>query len=133
MITRFRRKWIRLKEARPGRRFQNHYRRVHRGRTGAERTPRIGRLILALVLFAVALCLFVFPLVYVPFLVASAALLASESPRFARILDRGEVWSRDEWTTIQRRLGVSGDVMRMGMLALGLILTGCVCYTTFMR
>jgi hypothetical protein len=95
MFTRSKRQMIRLWDSRPGRRFQNYYRRTHRDKTNREVGVRVARLILAVVLFGVAVCLFIFPLIYVPFFVGSAAMLASESPRFARILDRGEEWSRE--------------------------------------
>jgi uncharacterized membrane protein YbaN (DUF454 family) len=136
IFQRFKRKWIRLFEAPPGRRFQNYYRRTHRHPESREIGPRIGRLILALVFLVVGICLILFPLIYIPFLAASAAMLAAESRRFARGLDKGEVWARDKWASIQKRLGLSQRTVRITMGALGfgcLFLAGRMWYGTFAR
>jgi hypothetical protein len=133
MFTRAKRQMIRLWDARPGRRFQNYYRRTHRDKTNREVGARIARLVLAMVLFAVAVCLFVFPLIYVPFFVGSAAMLASESPRFARILDRGEEWSRERWARAQGRYGKSANVA-LWALSFGCVaLVARLCYSRFGR
>src|SRR5580704_5391183 len=67
MLKRLRRKWNRLRNSRPGTRFQNYYRRSRRDKNRDERAPRFARLILAAALLLVGLCLAFLPLVYIPF------------------------------------------------------------------
>jgi len=134
MLKRFKRKWLRLWHSTPGRRFQNYYRRSHRKKNGDEMAPRIGRFVVAAICLAVGICLIVFPFVYIPFFVLSAAMLASESIRFARILDHGETWSRANWARTQQRFGVRNVKVAVWALSLTcLALTGCACYNTFLR
>jgi uncharacterized membrane protein YbaN (DUF454 family) len=96
--------------------------------------PRIGRFVVAVVCFVVGICLVVFPLVYVPFFILSAAMLASESPRFARILDHGETWSRSSWVKTQEKFGVKNVKIAVWTLSIAcLALTGRACYNTFLR
>jgi uncharacterized membrane protein YbaN (DUF454 family) len=134
MLKRFKRKWLRLWHSRPGRRFQNYYRRTHRQKNSDEMAPRIGRLIMALVFFVVAVCLIVFPLIYVPFFILSAAMLASESSRFARVLDQGEEWGRGYWAHTQQRFGDRTVKVAVWAFGLGfLVLGGRACYNTFLR
>jgi uncharacterized membrane protein YbaN (DUF454 family) len=96
--------------------------------------PRIGRFVVAVVCFVVGICLVVFPLIYVPFFILSAAMLASESQRFARILDHGETWSRDSWTKTQEKFGVRKVRIAVWAVSIaGLALTGRACYNTFLR
>jgi hypothetical protein len=133
MFARTKRQMIRLWDARPGRRFQNYYRRTHRDKTNREIGVRIARLVLAMIFFGVAVCLFIFPLIYVPFFVASAAMLASESPRVARILDRGEQWSRESWARVQERYGKSAKVAVWTFSAACIALAVRLCYNRFAR
>jgi uncharacterized membrane protein YbaN (DUF454 family) len=136
MFKNLKRNWIRLWDARPGRRFQNYYRRKHRDKRSNDVGLRVARLLMAMIFFAVAVCLFVFPLVYVPFFIMSAAMLASESPRFARILDHGEAWTRENWERTRQRWGLSQRTVNVATWAFGLgclFLTGCVYYNRFLR
>jgi hypothetical protein len=134
MLKRFKSKWLRLWHSKPGRRFQNYYRRTHRQKNSNEMAPRIGRFVVAGICFVVGLFLILFPVIYVPFFVLSAAMLASESPRFARILDHGEAWSRAHWAQTQQRFGVHRVNVAVGALSLGcLLLAGRACYNTFIR
>jgi uncharacterized membrane protein YbaN (DUF454 family) len=96
--------------------------------------PRIGRLIMGLVFFAVGVCLVLFPLIYIPFFVLSAAMLASESQRFARILDHGEASSRGYWAYTQQKFGNRTVKVAVWALSMGcLVLAGRACYNTFVR
>jgi uncharacterized membrane protein YbaN (DUF454 family) len=134
IFTRFKSKWLRLWHTRPGRRFQNYYRRTHRQKNSDEMAPRIGRFVVAVICFVVGICLVVFPLVYVPFFILSAAMLASESQRFARILDHGETWSRDSWAKTQEKFGVRNVKIAVWTVSIAcLALTGRACYHTFLR
>jgi len=134
MFKRFKSKWLRLLHTHPGRRFQNYYRRTHRKKNSDELAPRIGRLVLAIVFLAIGVCLVVFPLIYVPFLLLSAAMFASESSRFARILDHTETSSRGYWAYSQKRFGGRNVKVAVWTLSVGcLVLTGCAWYNKFMR
>lgn len=134
MLKRFKRKWLRLLHTQPGRRFQNYYRRTHRKKDSDEMGPRIGRLVIAVLCFVVGICLVVFPFIYLPFFIVSAAMLASESHRFARMLDHAEVWCRAIWLKTQERFGVRNVKVAVWTLSVVcLLLTGCACYNTFMR
>ena len=96
--------------------------------------PRIGRIVIAGVCFVAGLCLVLFPIIYIPFFVVSAAMLASESPRFARILDHGEAWSRAHFAQTQQRFGVRNVTVAVLALSLGcLVLAGGACYLAFIR
>ncbi len=134
MLKRFKSKWLRLWHSRPGKRFQNYYRRTHRQKNSNEMAPRIGRFVGAALCFVVGLCLVLFPLIYIPFFVLGAAMLASESPRFAKIMDHGEAWSRTHWAQAQERFGVRKVNVAVLALSLGcLLVAGRACYNTFLR
>ena len=136
MFKRLTRKWHRLRDSRPGTRFRNYYRRTRRDKNRDEGAPRITRLLTALALFMVGICLLFFPLIYIPFFVASAALLASESLKFARLLDRGETWIRATGRRFRRKHGLSRRTVSVMKLTVGvgcLFLSGIMCYSAFMR
>jgi uncharacterized membrane protein YbaN (DUF454 family) len=136
MTAHLHKKWSRLRGSRPGRRFQNYYRRSRRESKYDEKAPRIVRLGVAIGLFWIGVFLVVFPLIYVPFFVTSAAIMASESLPFARFLDRSELAFRRSWTGFQQRHGLSHRAVHMIIVTVSLgclALTGCVCYNTFVR
>jgi uncharacterized membrane protein YbaN (DUF454 family) len=136
MFKRLTRKWHRLRDSRPGTRFRNYYRRTRRDKNRDEGAPRIARLLLSLALFMVGICLLFFPLIYLPFFIASAALLASESLKFARFLDRGESWIRATGRRFRRKHGLSRRTISFMKLTVGvgcLVLSGIMCYNAFVR
>ena len=136
MFARLIRKWHRLWHSPPGRRFQNYYRRSRRDKHRNEVAPRIARLVLALVLFVVGLCLVFFPLVYIPFFLAGAAMLASESIKFAQLLDHGEVWVRRTWARTKRKYRLSRRTVHLMAVTFGmgcLVFSGFLCYNAFVR
>ena len=136
MIKRLNRKWHRLRHARPGTRFLNYYRRSRRERNRDEVAPRIARLVLAMALFAVGVSLFFLPLVYIPFFLASAALLAAESLKLAHLLDRSESWVRASCERIRLRCGLSSKSVRVVAVTLGLVclvFSGFVCFSVVLR
>jgi len=127
------RKWLRLWKGTPGRRFQNLYRRTHRHETEAV-TTHIVRFGLALVFLCVGILLIFLPLVYLPFLLGSAALFASESRLFARMLDRTEAWSRQVGRHWKERLGLSSAQVHViaAVTSIGCVaVLGFACYKTF--
>jgi hypothetical protein len=135
-LARLQTKWLRLWDGRPGRRFQNYYRRTRQEVRRNEGAPRIVRLCVAAFLFLVGVALILFPAIYVPFFVASAALFASESLPLARLLDRIESGSRHAVTKFMRRFGLSRKTVKYAALTLSLsclALTGCACYSAFVR
>jgi hypothetical protein len=136
MIKRLNGKWTRLRDARPGTRFTAYYRRSRREKNHDEMAPRIMRVLLALLLFMVGACLFIFPFVYIPFFASSAALLASESLKVAQVLDRSERWARILWRRAKRRLRPSRRTVHIAALTFGagcLVLSGVLCYNAFVR
>jgi hypothetical protein len=136
MLKRLKKKWLRLWDAPPGKRFQNYYKRSRRDKNRNEATPRIARLILAVALFVIGVCLIFFPLVYIPFFLVSAAMFASESLKFAQLLDRCEVWVRITWARTKRKYGISSrtvHVLSVTAGAAGLLLSGYFCYNAFIR
>lgn len=136
MIPDLHKKWTRLRGSRPGRRFQNYYRRTRREHKYDERAPRIVRLAFAIILFWMGLFLVFLPLVYIPFFVTSAAMLASESLPFARFLDRSELGLRASWARFKQKHGLSHVAVHMIVLTVSLgclVLTGCMYYKTFGR
>jgi uncharacterized membrane protein YbaN (DUF454 family) len=132
----FGRKWTRLWTSTPGRRFQNFYRRIHRNHAAEDVTTHIVRFGLAVIFLCVGIILILLPLVYIPFLIASAALFASESVTFARFLDRSETWCRRSWARIKASLGITplGSQIIAGVLSVGCIgMAGFAAYRTFMK
>jgi uncharacterized membrane protein YbaN (DUF454 family) len=128
------RKWLRLWNGTPGHRFQNLYRRAHRNGEGEELTTHFVRFGLALVFLCVGIILFFLPLVYIPFLLGSAALFASESRLFARWLDHAEAWVRRTGQRWKERLGLSAaQVNVIAAIASigGIAIMGFACYKTF--
>ncbi len=128
------RKWLRLWKGRPGYRFQNLYRRAHRHAESEAVTTHIVRFGLALVFLCVGIILIFLPLVYIPFLLCSAALLASESRLFARLLDRTEAWIRQTGRNWKERLGLSSAQVNViaAVASIGCIaVMGFACYKTF--
>jgi uncharacterized membrane protein YbaN (DUF454 family) len=132
----FERKWTQLWASTPGRRFQNFYRRVHRNHAAEDVTTHIVRFGLAIIFLVVGILLIFLPLVYIPFLLVSAALFASESVAFARFLDRTEAWGRESWARFKARFGITplGSQIIGGTLSIGCIaLAGFAAYRTFIR
>lgn len=128
------RKWLRLWKGRPGHRFQNLYRRSHRPGESEEVTTHIVRFGLALVFLCVGIILIFLPLVYIPFLLGSAALFASESRLFARTLDRTEAWTRQTGRNWKERLGLSAAQVNVitAVASIGCIAAaGFACYKKF--
>jgi hypothetical protein len=135
MLHQLSRKWHRLRDSRAGTRFQNYYRRTRRERNRDERAPRFARMIAAAVLLMTGLLLLVFPLIYVPFFVASAALFASESLKFARFLDRSELRVRTALRRTRHRYRLSHRTVRLMKVTVGvgcLVFSGFVCYSAYM-
>jgi uncharacterized membrane protein YbaN (DUF454 family) len=94
------------------------------------------RVATALILLCVGLVLLFLPLVYIPFLLISAALFASESRYIAQTLDRIESWSRTCWDEFKAKFGISkrGATMIVGSFGLlSLALAGVTCLNTFFR
>jgi hypothetical protein len=132
----FERNWVLLWNGPPGKRFQNYYRRNHKNGVPEGLVVQTLRLGAAFAFLCVGLLLLVLPLVYIPFLLVSAALFASESRTIARFLDHGEAWSRDQWSGIKARFGISqrGAKMTLGVLGFGCVaLAAYTCYRKFFR
>ena len=128
------RKWLRLWKGTPGRRFQNLYRRTHRHGETEEVTTHIVRFGLALVFLCVGIILIFLPLVYIPFLLCSAALFASESRVFARMLDHTEAWIRQTGRHWKERLGLSATQVNViaAVTSIGCVaVLGFAAYKTF--
>jgi uncharacterized membrane protein YbaN (DUF454 family) len=132
----FERKWTQLWTSTPGRRFQNFYRRIHRNHAAEDVTTHIVRFGLAIIFLVVGILLILLPLVYIPFLLVSAALFASESVTFARFLDRTESWGRNCWARFKARFGITplGTQIIAGTLSVGCIaVAGFAAYRTFLK
>jgi uncharacterized membrane protein YbaN (DUF454 family) len=89
-----------------------------------------------LLLFAIGVCLIFFPLVYIPFFLVSASILASESRKFAQLLDHGEAWVRKTWARTKRKHHLSRRTVHFMAVTLGtgcLVLSGLLCYSAFVR
>lgn len=109
----------------PGDRFHSRYRRTRRQKGNGEVGPRVFRLVVAVICVAVALAFLLVPLVpSSPFFVASGALLASESPDFARLLDRSELRLRS-WMRAMRKVWRAFPAVVKGIL-LVILLAGLI-------
>jgi uncharacterized membrane protein YbaN (DUF454 family) len=136
MITMIRREWRNLSHAPAGKRFQLRYRRTRDRRireheSPDDAAPKVLRLVAGFVLLAIGLCLTLFPLVYIPFILASGAMFASESLTFAHMLDRLEVFCRRSWTAARRKAGLSPRSAKMIAAVVGigcLVVMGFACY-----
>jgi hypothetical protein len=127
-MTRLKREWTYLMRSPPGKRFQMRYRRVRERRArlckGREdEATRIFWYSVALVLFGLGFFLFVFPLVYIPFLAAGAAILASESLTCARLFDHAESAIRSGWASFRDKTGMTP---RSAMVIGGLVALACL-------
>jgi hypothetical protein len=135
-LGRFKRDCLRLWGAPSGSRFESYYRRVRRQNRHDERAPRAARLAAAFVLSGLGLCLIFLPLVYIPFFVASAALVASESRRIARSLDSAESGVRRAWAGIALRYDFPPGAASLAAAAVTiacLVLTAYVWYRRFLQ
>jgi uncharacterized membrane protein YbaN (DUF454 family) len=119
------RQWLRLWKGPPGRRFQNLYRRSHRPGEHDHLSTHLVRFGLAAVFLAVGIVLIFLPLVYIPFLLGSAAMLASESSLIARGLDHSEAWSRRFGRRWKEKLGLSTRTVNVisAVIAIGFVAT----------
>jgi hypothetical protein len=100
---RWQKNWNALKRAQPGTRFEAAYDRQRKHDQGRSKLVRWVRPVLALVSFAVGVVLAFIPGPAVVFFALSAALVATQSLRVARFLDRAEIWLRDRWGRFRRR------------------------------
>jgi hypothetical protein len=95
------RAWDRFVHAKPGRRFQDRYRRMREGKGSTWKRCVVfcSGILLALVgLFFMAV-----PGPGIPILAVGLALLAQESAALARALDRAEIKLRRLWKRFRRR------------------------------
>lgn len=95
------RAWDRFVHAKPGRRFQDRYRRMREGKGSTWKRCVVfcGGILLSLVgLFFMAV-----PGPGIPILAVGLALLAQESAALARTLDRAEIKLRRLWKRFRRR------------------------------
>jgi len=131
-ITAIERNWRLLWKGPAGKRFENYYRRNHKNGVGEGFWVRMFRLAVALVFLGVGLLLLFLPLVYIPFLLISAALLASESRSIARFLDHSELWLKDTWTRFRTRHGISRRGSKLIFATLGMGCIALAAYTFYM-
>jgi hypothetical protein len=96
-------KWKALKADRPGTRFEAAYERQRKQDAGRSKVVLWLRPAFAIVSFAIGVVLAFIPGPAVVFFALSAALVAMQSLRVARLLDRAEVWSRNHWTKLRAR------------------------------
>jgi hypothetical protein len=97
-----RKAWTELRASQPGERFQDAYHRQKRADQGRSAAARWLRPMLALLSFAIGVVLAFIPGPAVVFFALSATLLATQSLRVARILDRTEVWLRSQRAKLRK-------------------------------
>jgi hypothetical protein len=135
MISSLRQEWRALWDCPSGERFECRYRRIRRQQDHDELLPRIFRLLLAVVIFALGMGAIFLPLPEIVFFAASGALVAAESLSLARFLDRVELGAVRQWEWFQHHSGLPPLVVRTVTLALpvcSLGLSGCFCCQTFL-
>jgi Putative transmembrane protein (PGPGW) len=93
--------WDRFVHARPGRRFQDRYRRKRQARASAWK--RCGLVAGGIVLALVGIFFMAVPGPGIPILAIGLALVAQESAAMARLLDRTEIRLRRLWKRIRKR------------------------------
>jgi hypothetical protein len=91
VIDALKKHWRDLASGRPGHRFQDHYRRAHKGALGFRRVCKMAA---AIVLTIAGLVLLFIPGPGSVLIVIGAALLAQESEVIARLCDASEVRGR---------------------------------------
>jgi len=96
--------WTELKDSQPGKRFQDAYHRQKQADKGRSAAARWLRPILALLSFAIGVVLAFIPGPAVVFFALTATLLATQSLRVARALDRTEVWLRAQRVKLRKKL-----------------------------
>ena len=87
-------RWRQLRESEPGRRFAEWHERRRRTRGERGLVARVVPVLVALVLLAIGAVLVFIPGPAVLFFAVGGMVLAGESRRVARALDRGELWVR---------------------------------------
>jgi hypothetical protein len=96
--------------------------------------PHLLTTVIAGVFLVIGFSVILFPLIYIPFLLTSAALFASQSRSIACLLDRTEASGWAVWSAISKKIGLSPR--SVGMLTLVFSL-GClglmsrVCHAAF--
>jgi|GEM_PF-442235 len=104
----FRLQWKAFKEAPPGQRFAQHYRRSRNAREKGSAWARPLRWLLALVCFAIGVVLVFIPGPAILFFAVAGLLAASDSQAVARALDRLEIelwrlfsWGHRRWNSME--------------------------------
>jgi hypothetical protein len=95
--------WSELKASQPGERFQDAYQRQKQADQGRSAAARWLRPILSLLSFAIGVVLAFIPGPAVVFFALSATLLATQSLRVARALDRTEIWLRAKREQLRKK------------------------------
>jgi hypothetical protein len=130
-----RQEWRALWDCPSGERFERRYRRARRLQDHHEFLPRVFRLFLAVVIFAMGVGAIFLPFPEIILFAASGALLAAESLALARFLDRVELGASRQWEWFQHRSGLPPLVVRMVTVALpicSLGISGCFCCQVFL-
>ena len=110
VLQALKKQWHDLAAARPGHRFQNHYRREHQKRAGSRRP---WKLIVGITLIFVGMVLMVLPGPGVVFLALGGAFLAGESQVAARGLDTMELYARRLFSTIMKQWRRSSSLAKV--------------------
>jgi hypothetical protein len=82
----------------------------------------------AFVLLAIGFCVLLFPMIYIPFFLASSALFASESLTVARLLDEIELLGWSAWSWMVEMTGLSPRSAKVIAATLAVVFTSCLCY-----
>ncbi|MDB6167394.1 MAG: hypothetical protein JWM88_258 [Verrucomicrobia bacterium] len=131
MFLALQKEWQWLLNSRPGVRFQNRYRRTRADARRDARSPRVFRVVLAVLAFLVGICVIPLPFPEIPFFLISGALLATESLSLARGLDQFEKRLHTRFRLIRRKIGLPRRAERplaVGMFVASLTVTSCVAY-----
>ena len=129
MFKTLKKEWYWLRRSRPGDRFQSRYRRTRRVRHRDETAPRIMRVLLAVLVFIIGICVIPLPVPEIPFFLVSGALLATESLALAKSLDRLEKRGHKVFRSTRRKLGLPPSVEKFlgpAMLVGSLLVTSCI-------
>lgn len=112
-IASLKKEWHRFREDEPGKRFDNHRRRVEQ----RSRAHAALSLVMAVVLLVVGFVLLFVPGPGLPLIVFGLALLATHSERLSRLLDRAEPPIRDVAHRAARRWKGMPRAARTGLIA----------------
>jgi hypothetical protein len=131
VIRRLKKQWREFIRAKPGQRFQDRYQRSRQSRAERSRLIRLLQPAAAVLLILIGLVLVFIPGPAILFFLAAAGLLANESKKLARLLDRLELKLRAWRGRASKWWKRAPAVARYALLMIAIAAVGGAGYTAY--